>query len=130
MLEHVHALLQTLAHLRRLLRPGGALLLALPNRAAEEAAVFGKYWAAYDVPRHLYHFDNWDVQKLALRFELRLEHVFPMPYDAYYVSLLSEKYRSGSLNYWAGIREGWLSNQKAQVSGNYSSLIYWLVATR
>ncbi|GAB4395352.1 MAG: class I SAM-dependent methyltransferase [Microscillaceae bacterium] len=127
-LEHVHALLQTMAQLRKLLRPGGAMLLALPNRAAEEAAVFGKYWAAYDVPRHLYHFDSWDVQKLALRFDLRLVQTFPMYYDAYYVSLLSEKYRSGYLNYWAGLQQGWLSNRNAGRSGHYSSLIYWLVA--
>jgi 2-polyprenyl-3-methyl-5-hydroxy-6-metoxy-1,4-benzoquinol methylase len=125
-LEHVHQLQATLDTLKSLLTPDGVLVLALPNRQTWEAQKFGNYWAAYDVPRHLYHFAPSDVANLAAKHGLMIEETLPMYYDAYYVSLLSEKYKSQKTNFLKGFWLGWQSNQKAKKTKQYSSLIYVL----
>lgn len=125
-LEHVHALQETLERLKSLLCPEGILLLALPNRKTWEAQKFGSYWAAYDVPRHLYHFSPTDVANLAKKHHFEIQEMLPMYYDAYYVSLLSEKYKSQKTNFFKGFWQGWQSNQHAKKTNQYSSLIYVL----
>ncbi len=91
-LEHIHDLHGTLKSLLRLLKPGGRILIALPNYTSIDALHYGPSWAAYDVPRHLYHFSPPAMQYLAGIHGMELMKTKPMPFDAFYVSMLSERY--------------------------------------
>jgi hypothetical protein len=130
-LEHIHALRSTLKNLLKHLKTDGKLLIAVPNRESFDAQHYKEYWAAWDVPRHLYHFNQSSIQKLAEEFELQIESTLPMPFDAYYVSILSEKYqnpsRSGLLNIFRALQIGTKSNESASKKDNqYSSLLFIL----
>lgn len=125
-LEHVHDLNGTLRELTRVLKPDGVLVIAVPNAESPDAQYYREQWAAYDVPRHLYHFTAKTITRLLRKHHLQLRQTLPMKLDAFYVSMLSEKYRaerSGGL--MAALRSGYKSNwQAAQNGGQYSSLIY------
>ena len=126
-LEHVHALHDTLRQLVAALKPSGQLLVAVPNPASLDAQHYQQDWAAYDVPRHLYHFVPATMRQLLASHGLRISHTVPLVLDAYYVSMLSEKLRApaqagGPL---AMLRAGYRSNQHAaRHGGHYSSLLY------
>ena len=96
-LEHVHQLQDYVARLKSLLAPGATLLVAVPNYQSSDAESYGSFWAAYDVPRHLYHFSPLAMHLLLQRHGIEVEKMKPMPFDAYYVALLSEKYKGSSL---------------------------------
>jgi 2-polyprenyl-3-methyl-5-hydroxy-6-metoxy-1,4-benzoquinol methylase len=126
-LEHVPDINQRMADIFRLLKIDGVAFIALPNHASYDAAYYYRYWAAWDVPRHLFHFSRKSLPALAAKHEFRVVDILPMPFDAYYVSLLSEKYMTGKSSYFNAILRGFISNQKARSgSGEYSSLIYVL----
>jgi 2-polyprenyl-3-methyl-5-hydroxy-6-metoxy-1,4-benzoquinol methylase len=126
-LEHVHALHGTLDELIAALKPGGKLLIAVPNVESLDAQHYRQDWAAYDVPRHLYHFSTSTMRRLLTRHNLATQQVMSLPLDAYYISMLSERNRSPER---AGgplvvLKAGYLSNQYAeQHDGQYSSLLY------
>jgi 2-polyprenyl-3-methyl-5-hydroxy-6-metoxy-1,4-benzoquinol methylase len=125
-LEHVHSLNETLSQLIALLKPDGILLVAVPNVESLDAQHYREHWAAYDVPRHLYHFAPKTLTQLLKKHKMVVRHTLPMPLDAYYVSMLSEKYRAergGGL--LTVLKAGYKSNQyAAQHEGQYSSLLY------
>ena len=126
-LEHVHQLDEYLIQLKALLKPGGVLLIAVPNYTSHDAAHYQQYWAAYDVPRHLYHFSPASVRTLLQKQGLSLKNIKPMWFDSFYVSLLSEKYKTGKASIVKGFWRGFVSNLKA--AGNKekcSSLIYMI----
>jgi 2-polyprenyl-3-methyl-5-hydroxy-6-metoxy-1,4-benzoquinol methylase len=123
-LEHVYPLKEYLQAIHRILKTDGTLIIAVPNCASYDAERYREHWAAYDVPRHLYHFRPENIKKLCQLFDFELVETSPMTYDAYYVSMLSEKYKGG--NILKAIWLGFLSNRKAKRSGMYSSLIYVL----
>lgn len=125
-LEHVHELKDTIRKLRKRLAPHGHLLIAVPNPHSYDAQHYESFWAGYDVPRHLYHFPPESIQNIAQRTKLQLKRTLPMKLDAYYVSILSEKYRQSSTAILSGLQTGWRSNQHAAKSQQYSSLIYVL----
>lgn len=125
-LEHVHDLRSTVKTLRKRLTDEGVMFIALPNHYSHDAAHYGPKWAAYDVPRHLYHFDPDSFQVLAKKTKLTIIDTLPMKFDAHYVSLLSEKYQSGKSNIIKALKQGYISNSHAKTTGNYSSLIYIL----
>ena len=126
-LEHVHTLNETLDQLIRALKPGGKLLIAVPNVESLDAQHYRQDWAAYDVPRHLYHFSPASMRRLLGRHGLAVRQTLPLLLDAYYVSMLSEKHRSpervgGPLTV---LRAGYSSNRyAAQHEGQYSSVLY------
>jgi 2-polyprenyl-3-methyl-5-hydroxy-6-metoxy-1,4-benzoquinol methylase len=126
-LEHVHELNETLARLRSLLTNSGTVFIALPNHESYDAKYYKNYWAGYDVPRHLWHFNKENIKTLLTRHNLRLQAIVPMKFDAYYVSLLSEGYKnpgkSSLSKSAAAFTRGMLSNLKAG-KDNHSSLIY------
>lgn len=124
-LEHVHDLSAYLSQFYRLLKPGGCLIIAVPNYTSADASHYGTFWAAYDVPRHLYHFSPDSMQQLLSRHQFALSDTLPMWLDALYVALLSEKYKSKRSRFLAGLFRGILSNGSAWLNRkNTSSLIY------
>lgn len=120
-LEHVYNLNNDVAQIRKILKNNGALFIAVPNMNSYDAKYYKEFWAAYDVPRHLYHFRQQDVVKFMMNHGFELKKVIPMKYDSYYVSMLSEKYKKGF--FLKGLFIGWLSNRKAKKNG-YSSQVY------
>ena len=102
------------------------LILALPNPSSHDAIKFQEYWAGYDVPRHLYHFNQTSIKTIAKKFKLKLVDTVPMYFDAFYVSMLSEKYKGNKQPLLQGLIQGYNSNNSAKKSGEYSSLIYVL----
>lgn len=125
-LEHVHDPTARMRQVHRLLKEDGLAIIALPNPGADDALRYGSHWAAWDVPRHLFHFTRTAFGNLASQTGFRLIQTLPMPFDAYYVSLLSEQYLNGSKRIIPAIFHGLKSNLKARKTGNYSSLIYLL----
>ncbi len=123
-LEHVPDLEAKLKIFKTLLKPNGTLVIAVPNYKSYDATYYKSFWAAYDVPRHLWHFNKNAISKLMDKYHLKLTTTKPMWFDAFYVSLLSEKYKSGKMNPLKGIWIGLRSNLKAIRSKNASSLIY------
>lgn len=126
-LEHVHQLDKTIEQVKKLLVDEGVSIIAVPNCNAYDAEKYGAQWAAWDLPRHIYHFTKKDIEKLFSRFDFKLQEVLPMKFDSYYVSLLSEKYKRGKSNLIAGFFSGLKSNLSAgEKSRGYSSQIYIL----
>ena len=128
-LEHLPNLNEQILKMEKLLKPNGTILIAVPNYKSFDADHYKEFWAAYDVPRHLWHFSKASISSLVGDFGLTVIKTLPMKFDAYYVSLLSEKYKSGYMNPIKAIWTGWLSNLKARSSGEYSSLIYVIKKT-
>lgn len=123
-LEHVTDWEQTLSFFKARLKPNGVLIIAVPNHTSYDAKTYGAFWAAYDVPRHIYHFSPDTIQKALAPFGFVLKEMQPMKFDSFYVSLLSEKYKTGSMNYVRAFLTGLKSNWRAKGAGNYSSVIY------
>ncbi len=122
-IEHVSQLKDTLQKLSKKLKVGGHMIIALPNHKSFDAEYYKQDWAAYDVPRHLYHFDRTSIKYLIQKLKLELVDVLPMKFDSYYVSLLSEK-NIKSHSYINALKVGYKSNLKAQKTKEFSSLIY------
>ena len=120
-LEHVYHLKRDFEKIVDRIKPDGYLIIAVPNRMSFDAGSYKELWAAYDLPRHLYHFSPTDINNLSKSFGLKLVEIVPMKFDAYYVSMLSEKYKGGSLI--NAFLNGVKSNRKAEESG-FSSQIY------
>lgn len=124
-LEHLPDLRESLNYLHSRLRQGGYLFLALPNHESEDAKHYEDSWAALDLPLHLWHFQKSDIQFLAGLHQFELKSVRNMPFDAFYVAILSEKIKGGNL--LSAIYHAALSNWKGRgKKRNMSSLIYVL----
>lgn len=128
-LEHVPDLDSQIKELKRLLKPNGTLIIAVPNFKSFDAKHYGKFWAAYDVPIHFWHFSKTAIKLLFEKENIKLEKVLPMKFDSFYVSLLSEKYKSGKMNFIKAFFIGLKSNFKAKSHLEYSSHIYILKNT-
>jgi SAM-dependent methyltransferase len=125
-LEHVHDLHPYMERLKTLVRRSGRIFIAVPNYTCYDAEVYQAYWAAYDVPRHLYHFSPDAMESLLTQHGLQLQYSQPMWYDSLYISMLSEKYRGGGHgNNVKAVMTGLVSNMKAFIDkSRCSSLIY------
>lgn len=124
-LEHVHDLNGRIDRIGQLLTPDGLLVIAVPNPESPDADFYKNYWAAWDVPRHLYHFSKKTISLLMENHGFDVFSIQPMIFDAYYVSLLSEKYKYGKTRLPAALYRGFKSNKSAKKNvNNYSSLIY------
>jgi len=125
-LEHVPNLQEYIANLKRIIKPNGTIIIAVPNYKSYDAKYYNRFWAAYDVPRHLWHFSKTSIKRLFSDVDMELKKVKPMWFDSFYVSLLSEKYKNGKMNFVKAIWIGLLSNIKANRSSEHSSHIYVL----
>jgi 2-polyprenyl-3-methyl-5-hydroxy-6-metoxy-1,4-benzoquinol methylase len=123
-LEHVPDLDNYITELKRLVKPSGVIIIAVPNFKSFDANYYGKYWAAYDVPRHIWHFSITAIDKLFAEKQMQLVEVIPMKFDSFYVSLLSEKYKYGKMNYVRAFFVGLKSNLNGNKTKEHSSHIY------
>ncbi len=124
-LEHVHDLHQYLQQFYTILAAKGKLFIAVPNYTSSDAAFYKEHWAAYDVPRHLYHFSPKSMQKLAAINGFVITAYKPMWFDSVYVSMLSEEYKNGTPNFLKALLNGLVSNLKCITdSTKCSSVIY------
>lgn len=124
-IEHVHQLHEYIDQLKKLLKIKGCLFIAVPNYKCYDAKVYKEFWAGYDVPRHLYHFSPKSMTQLLLKHGLQLRNIKRMWYDSFYVSMLSEKYKTGKNNYFNACLTGYISNWRALFDREQcSSLIY------
>ena len=129
-LEHLTNLNELINEFRQKLTKNGKLIVAVPNHKSYDQIVYKEHWAAYDVPRHLYHFDQFSMKAIMKKHQLKLIKIIPMKLDAYYISLLSEQHlnqsgkKSGN-KYYKSIVNGYKSNVYAKNNNNnYSSLTY------
>lgn len=125
-LEHVPNLTVYVQLLKSRLKPGGTLIIAVPNFKSYDAKFYKEFWAAYDVPRHLWHFSKKSIRLLFKSEGVNVIKVKPMYFDAFYVSLLSEKYKTGKQQLIKPFFIGLWSNMSAIFSKEYASHIYIL----
>jgi 2-polyprenyl-3-methyl-5-hydroxy-6-metoxy-1,4-benzoquinol methylase len=127
-IEHVYSVNDILEKLKERLSKTGTIFIAVPNHKSDDAKHYGAEWAAYDVPRHLWHFSKTNMEALLAKHAFKLQAVLPMKLDSFYVSMLSEKNIAGGTLTLPGainaLRAGIRSNQKGSKDLNYSSLIY------
>lgn len=125
-LEHLHDLEKTTSELHRVLHADGRVVIAVPNFLSWDARRYKTHWAAYDVPRHLWHFSPKSIERIFSAAGFTLEHQFPMYWDAFYISILSEKLKGSKLSFLKGLINGFRSNWHARQTGMYSSVGYVL----
>ncbi len=124
-LEHIHRLNEYMDTFSQLLKPEGKLIIALPNWASYDARHYGRFWAAWDVPRHIWHLAPGQMKRLGKRYNFRLMSTHNMPFDSFYVSILSEKYKNSKFSLLKGVFFGkisWLYSLTGK--GRGSSVIY------
>ncbi len=125
-LEHTNFPQKKLLLLKALLKKKGHLVVALPNVNSYDNTFYKKHWAGYDLPRHRFHFNPLSFRFLCNKVGLKITKSFPLFYDSYYVSYLSEKNKNSSFSFIKGLYTGFVSNSKAKKTQNHSSLIYIL----
>lgn len=127
-LEHVEDLNATLRALKQLLTQNGTVFIAVPNYASWDAKHYKQNWAGFDVPRHFWHFSMKSMTRLLENHAFTVVKVIPMRLDAFYISLLSEKYRNNGQIFMLGMIKAFFtalnSNHRARKNMEYSSLIY------
>lgn len=123
-LEHMSDLESVLKRLDNLLTTDGTIIVAVPNFKSFDAKYYKEHWAAYDVPRHLSHFSKHSISKLFGSYDMEIVSIKPMLFDAFYIALLSEKYKYGKLRYLKAFYIGLVSNMRALVTKEYSSMQY------
>jgi len=127
-LEHIHDLHEYMGQIKNLLHQNGVLFIAVPNYTCYDEKVYKEFWAAYDVPRHLYHFSPTAIIQLLLKHGLQLKEVRPMWYDSFYISMLSEKYKHGKNNFLKAAWNGYISNWKASLDNEKCSSIIYIIS--
>jgi 2-polyprenyl-3-methyl-5-hydroxy-6-metoxy-1,4-benzoquinol methylase len=126
-LEHVHDLQGYIVKLRSLLKEKGKLIVAVPNYTSKDAGKYAEHWAAYDVPRHLYHFSPRSMQVLTEKNGLKITEYKPMWFDSFYVSMLSSKYKNGKTNLPGAFFRGLGSNIKAMGDVKKCSSVIYII---
>ncbi|MDX2248840.1 MAG: class I SAM-dependent methyltransferase [Bacteroidia bacterium] len=129
-LEHVHELKPYIQKIHALLKTDGLLIIAVPNYQSFDAEKYGNFWAAYDVPRHLYHFSPGSMKQLLKTQQFFIREMRRMPFDAFYVSLLSEKYISGKMNLFSAFITGLRSYIRNLRSVEKGSSVLYVVGKR
>ncbi len=124
-LEHIHQLTENMDTFFRLLKNDGKLIIAVPNHDSYDAKHYKQFWAAYDVPRHIWHFAPDQMKRLGEKHGFKLMSLHTMPFDSFYVSMLSEKYKKSSLALFKGIFYGKISWLRSIINrAKCSSVIY------
>lgn len=122
--EHIPNQSEFLEFIAQKLKPNGLLIIAVPNHTSYDAKKYREFWAAYDVPRHVYHFSKSGMESVMSNINWNLKYTRPLLFDAFYISILSEKYKKSVLFWLRGFIFGAISNFKATKNGEFSSVIY------
>jgi len=122
--EHIENQKDFLNEVYKKLAPKGKLIIAVPNYKSYDANYYKEYWAAYDVPRHIFHFSREGIKNIFSNEKWNLKKIKPLLLDSFYISIISEKYKKSYFPLVKGIIRGIISNIKAKKTGEYSSLIY------
>lgn len=122
--EHIENQNEILSLFHQKLNSKGVLIIAVPNSTSYDAIHYKEYWAAYDVPRHIFHFTKKGMKNLMTTQEWQIKKIKPLLLDSFYISVLSEKYQKNTISWLKGFYYGAISNIKASKTGQYSSLIY------
>lgn len=126
-LEHFHDPVKYASEIHRMLKHDGVCIIALPNSSSYDAKHYGKFWAAYDMPRHLWHFNPKTFSLFAEKNGFRLYRTMSLPIDVFYISTLSEKYKGSGLPFLAGMTIAkWFAFLTIFNKERCSSLIYIL----
>lgn len=124
-LEHIPNLNETISQFHKILKPNGKIIIAVPNYKSWDASYYKEFWAAWDVPIHLWHFSKSTIEKIFKNHEFSLRKTKPMIFDSFYVSLLSEEFKIGKKNFIKGFVIGLVSNLIGVISKRgHSSTIY------
>ncbi|MCA1759473.1 MAG: class I SAM-dependent methyltransferase [Bacteroidales bacterium] len=124
-LEHIHLLNENMETFHRLLKENGKLIIAVPNHTSTDAKHYKEFWAAYDVPRHIWHFAPKQMEMLGKKHGFKMNSLHTMPFDSFYVAMLSEKYKKSKLALFKGIFYGKISWLKSIFNpAKCSSVIY------
>ena len=129
-LEHIHRLDENMKAFHRLLKPSGKLIIAVPNFSSYDARHYGKYWAAYDVPRHIWHFSPPQMKLFAGKYGFEVVKMKTMPFDSFYVSMLSEKYRKSGFPLFGGILHGKISWLNSIIRPQQCSSVIYVLAKK
>jgi 2-polyprenyl-3-methyl-5-hydroxy-6-metoxy-1,4-benzoquinol methylase len=127
-LEHVHDLNNYIAKLKLLLKKNGSIFIAVPNYTSGDAKIYKEYWAAYDVPRHLYHFSPKAMNVLMAKHGLKIKAYKPMWFDSFYISMLSSKYKTGKTRLFSSFINGLRSNIKTVGNAKHCSSVIYVIA--
>lgn len=122
--EHIDNQEEILKIFYNKLKTSGLIIIAVPNPSSFDGKKYKEYWAAYDVPRHIYHFTKRGMENLMNNSSWKIKKIKPLLLDSFYISMLSEKYKKSSLYWLKGLLYGAISNFKALKTDEYSSLIY------
>ena len=126
-LEHLHDPFNYSKEIRRLLKQDGYCIIALPNCGSSDAAHYGREWAAYDVPRHLWHFNPATLRLFWEKEGFKITGIKRLSLDVFYISILSEKNLSSPIPFLRGATKGlWFALESALNKSRSSSLIYIL----
>lgn len=125
-LEHIPDIDRQIEVMLNCLKENGIIIVAVPNFKSRDAKYYKEFWAAYDVPRHLWHFSQEAIERVFKKHNVELVKKSPLVFDAYYIALLSEKYKNGRSKYLRAFWMGMRSNISAWQSKEYSSIIYIL----
>lgn len=126
-LEHIERMNPTMEHLHRILSDNGILIVAVPNKSSFDAVYYGKYWAAYDVPRHLWHFSPDDFRALAEKHNFRVEKMKRMNFDPFYISMLSEKNKKTTFADLQGLTKGFIFFLQSLFNKKRSSSVIYVL---
>ncbi len=124
--EHIENQDEIVKEFYKKLKNKGLLIIAVPNPTSYDALKYKEYWAAYDVPRHVYHFSKTGMENLMNNEFWKIKKIKPLLLDSFYISMLSEKYKKSSLYWLKGALFGLISNIKASKNTEFSSLIYFI----
>jgi len=123
-MEHVHSLNERMIQLYKLLKPDGTMFIAVPNSNSWDAKNYKEFWDGYDVPRHLYHFNQNSFKLLMEKHGFKIVETKPLLFDAPYISMRSETHKQNNLTMIRGAINGLISNNKTSTNGDYSSLLF------
>ncbi len=123
-LEHIENRDEIISKFHAKLKQHGLLIIAVPNHTSYDAQKYKNYWAAYDVPRHIWHFSKKGMQTYFSTPNWNLRKIKPLLLDSFYIGMLSEKYKKSPLFWLKGFIYGGISNFKALKTGEFSSLVY------
>lgn len=126
-LEHFHDPFRYMAEIKRLLKPGGILLVALPNCSSCDASHYGKYWAAFDVPRHLWHFDPDTFNTFSGKTGFKSVLAKRLPFDVFYISILSEKHKETKFPSLTGLMKGFFFSAGTIFNKNKTSSLVFIL---